>query len=60
VQVDAVFNSFQEASPDPDKYQISGLRVVWFQNEWALPIADEVVAHLEALLWIDHAKDVEL
>ena len=37
----------------------SALRVIWFQHEWALPIAPEIVEQLKALQWAEKALDVE-
>lgn len=33
----------------------SGLKVVWFQSSFALPIADEVLSHLRQTDWNKHA-----
>jgi hypothetical protein len=35
----------------------SWLTLVWFQNDWAMPIAPEVMEKLQALDWDAHASD---
>lgn len=60
VQIDSIFSSTQEVKLDPARYPgYSALRVIWFQHEWALPIAPEIVEQLKALQWAEKALDVE-
>jgi hypothetical protein len=53
--------SFNAALPvrDPDKH-LSALTVVWYQNEFALPIEQTVLEQLRLLDWDSFAVDVEL
>ena len=51
---------FRSSGParDPDK-DFSCLTVVWFQDEFAMPIAEPVLAHLKEIAWEDLAQDAE-
>lgn len=52
--------TFQHFKPVRDqKMDASGVIAVWFQDEWAFPIADEVLAKIKSLAWRDVAVDYE-
>lgn len=45
----AVFNSDGLAKPDAEP--MSSLTLIWFQDEFALPVDVEVLAHIQSLDW---------
>ncbi|WP_437969802.1 hypothetical protein WMF04_11130 [Sorangium sp. So ce260] len=51
------FDSRQPARDQKGDY--SGLVVIWFQDEFAFPIAPVVVTQLLAIDWETHAADLE-
>lgn len=46
-------------STDPVLY-FTHLKVFWFQDAWALPVADDIIAELRALEWDALATEVEV
>lgn len=52
---------FQDTQParDPSKH-LSILTVVWFQNEFAMPIEPGILEQLQAIDWEQTAEDVEV
>lgn len=55
ITCDAEFVSDKPAR-DPDE-AFSTLRIVWLQEDFALPIAPEALAHIQAMDWNAHAED---
>lgn len=51
------FESFETAR-DPSQER-SGLIIVWFQHEWALPVDAQVLERVKALNWNGIASDYE-
>ena len=51
----AVFDSGKLAKPDSEPY--SSLTVFWFQDEFALPLDPQVLAHIQSLDWEALATD---
>jgi len=51
----ALFNSTALARLDSEPY--SSMAVVWFQEEFALPIEDEVLGLIRRIDWENHAVD---
>jgi hypothetical protein len=51
----AVFNSDGLSKPDSEPY--SSLTVIWFQDEFALPVDAQVLAHIQSLDWEALARD---
>lgn len=58
VRCSARFRSFPTGL-DPEAHE-SGLTVVWYQDGYALPIAEEVFIRIRALDWSAHAHDYQL
>ena len=49
---------FESFEPARDKnFDMSGLVVIWFQEEFAFPIDQAVIAHILAIDWNAHAAD---
>ncbi len=51
----AVFNSGELAKPDSEP--MSSLTLIWFQDDFALPVDAEVLAHIQSLNWEALATD---
>lgn len=51
----AVFESDKLAKPDSEPY--SSLTVIWFQEDFALPLDAQVLAHIQSLDWETLATD---
>jgi len=52
---------FQDTQPtrDPSKH-LSILTVVWFQDEFAMPIESFILEQLRAIDWDQAAEDIEV
>jgi hypothetical protein len=49
---------FESLAPARDQEcDLSGLVVIWFQDEFALPIDSSVLDHIRAIDWETHAAD---
>jgi hypothetical protein len=57
IQCVAVFNSFQPRHGSRHDY--SSMCLIWFQDWFALPIANEVIEGIIALDWDRHAADCD-
>jgi hypothetical protein len=57
IQCQARFESFRPAR-DASLFA-SGVIFVWFQNSWALPIDEEVLEQMKAVVWNEVATDFE-
>lgn len=55
VEVTARFESHVGVAPGAD---FSTLTIVWFQDEWALPIDGDVLAWIRSVDWDAHAQDL--
>jgi hypothetical protein len=51
----AVFNSDGLSKPDSEPY--SSLTMIWFQDDFALPVDAQVLAHIQSLDWEALARD---
>jgi hypothetical protein len=51
----AVFEANYPTKPDTGDY--SALTVVWFQDDWALPIQGDIISALRSLPWANLAHD---
>ena len=52
------FSNFESNSVD-EKFCMSSLTIVWFQEDWAMPIDENIINKIKCIDWDKYAIDAD-